>query len=96
MNQYLSVSGLLTGLIPTSAKGTISKLKTSSLNGQPVEVITGTFQGPKVTLYVATHGKPYILRVNFTGSGGVSGITVDLSHFNKPVHTTAPKGAVAP
>jgi hypothetical protein len=94
LNQYLSVSGLLTGLLPTSAKGTISKVKTSSLNGQPVEVITGTFQGPKVTLYVAKHGKPYVLRVTFTGSGGVNGITVDLSQFNKAVHATAPKGAV--
>jgi hypothetical protein len=95
LHQYLSVSGLLTGLVPTSANGTITKESTSTLNGQPVEVIAGTFQGTKQTLYVATHGKPYILRVAFKASSGVNGITVDLSQFNKPVHTTVPKGAVA-
>jgi hypothetical protein len=94
LNQYLSVPGLLNGLVPPSAKGTISSSKASTLNGQAVDVITGTFSGAQVTLSVATHGKPYVLRVSFKGTTATSGINIDLSRFNQPVHTTAPKGAV--
>jgi hypothetical protein len=95
LNQYLSVPGLLMGLIPPTAKGTIASEKASTLNGHPVEVIVGTFQGAKVTLYVASHGTPYVLRVAFKGSSGSNGINIDLSRFNQAVHATAPKGAVA-
>jgi hypothetical protein len=95
LNQYLSVPGLLNGLIPPSAKGTISSSKASTLNGQAVEVITGTLSGAQVTLSVATHGKPYVLRVSFKGTTATNGVTVDLARFNQPVHTTVPKGAVS-
>jgi hypothetical protein len=94
LNQFLSVSSLLSGVIPKSSKGTISSVKTSTISGQPVEVITGTFQGQKGSFYVETHGTPYIIRVSYPPSVSGSGITLDLSHFNKPVHTTVPKGAV--
>ena len=64
------------------------------MRGQAVDVISGTFSGQKGSLYVAAHGKPYLLRVvqlNSSAGGG----TIDLSNYNKSVKTTAPKGAVA-
>jgi hypothetical protein len=93
LQQFLVVKQVLTGLIPSSVKGTISGVKNSTLNGQAVEVISGTFSGQKGSLYVNRHGTPYLLRVvqNPTSSGGG---TITLSNFNKPVHTTTPKGAV--
>jgi hypothetical protein len=94
LNQFLSVSSLLSGVIPKDATGKISGVKTSTVDGQPVEVITGTFQGQKGSFYVDTHGTPYVVRVSYPPSVSGSGITLDLSHFNKPVHTTVPKGAV--
>jgi hypothetical protein len=93
-DQYLTVSGILSGLVPTSTGDTISSAKRTSLGGQPVEAIIGKFNGQKGTVYVALHGTPYIVRVKQTTTASGSG-TITLSKFNKPVHTTAPKGAVS-
>jgi hypothetical protein len=96
LNQFLSVSALLKGVVPATSAGTISNVKNSTLNGHPVEIITGTFQGQKGSLYIAKHGTPYLVRVTFAAStGGGSGLTLDLSNYNKPVHTTVPQGAVS-
>ena len=63
------------------------------MRGQAVEEISGTFSGQKGALYVASHGKPYLLRVvQLKGASG--GGTIDLSNYNKPVKVTTPKGAV--
>jgi len=93
LQQFLVVKQLLNGLIPSSVKGTITGVKNSTLNGQAVEIISGTFSGQKGSLYVNTHGTPYLLRV-FQNTTSAGGGTITLSNFNKPVHTTAPKGAV--
>jgi hypothetical protein len=93
LKEFLTVSGLLSGLVPSTSSGSYSSVKKSTFDGQSVEVITGTFGGQKGALYIATHGKPYLLRVvqDATTSGGG---TVTLSHYNTTVRTTAPKGAV--
>jgi hypothetical protein len=93
LKEFLTVSGLLGGLVPAAAKGPLTSIKSSTLEGQAVEIVSGTFSGQKGALYVTTHGKPYLLRIiqaNNSSGGG----TLTLSHFNASVHTTAPKGAV--
>ncbi len=93
LQQFLVVKQLLDGLIPASVKGTITSVKNSTLNGQAVEVITGTFSGQKGSLYVNTQGTPYLIRV-FQNGTSAGGGTINLSKFNKPVHASIPTGAV--
>jgi hypothetical protein len=93
LDQFLTVSGLLAGLVPSAKGDKVTASKLSTLRGQKVDVVTGTFSGQKGSVYVATHGKPYLLRVvQLKGASG--GGTIDLSDYNQPVKTTTPKGAV--
>jgi transcription antitermination factor NusG len=89
VDQLLTPSLVLSGLVPSKATGKVTSVKQSSLNGQPVEVVSGTFDGQKASLYVAKHGKPYLLRVLESSTKSGEG-TVSLSNFGKAVHTTAP------
>jgi hypothetical protein len=93
LDQFLTVSGLLAGLVPSAKGDKVTGSKLSTLRGQKVDVVTGTFSGQKGSVYVATKGKPYLLRVvQLKGASG--GGTIDLSAYNKAVKTTTPKGAV--
>jgi hypothetical protein len=93
LKEFLTVSGLLSGLVPSTSKGTVVSVKKSTFDSQAVEVISGTFAGQKGVLDIATHGKPYVLRVVQDASSAGGG-TVTLSRYNSSVHTTVPKGAV--
>jgi len=44
------------------------------------------------TLYVATTGKPFVIKLEAAGSSGHGQIT--FSHYNRPVHATKPAGAI--
>jgi hypothetical protein len=93
LDQFLTVTGLLSGLVPSATGAVISGTKKATLNGQAVEVISGTFSGQKGQIYVASHGKPFLLKVvQNVGTGG--GGTINLTNYDKSVHTTKPKGAV--
>jgi hypothetical protein len=89
IDKFLTTSGVLSGLLPAKSTGQVTSATRSSLHGQAVEVIVGTFDNHKATIYVATHGRPYILRV-VQPSGSAGGGTVNLSTFNQAVHVTAP------
>jgi hypothetical protein len=71
------------------------KGKTSTVNGQKVIAITGTDKsgGGKGVLYVATTGKPYVVKVTVKGGSSGSG-SVSFSNYNKPVHASAPKNSL--
>jgi hypothetical protein len=78
------VAGLLTG------HGALTKGSTSTIDGQKVVALTDkTNQG---TLYVATTGKPYPIRIANGGSGG--GGQLDFSDFNQPVTVKAPASSI--
>jgi hypothetical protein len=69
------------------------KGRTTTIAGQPVISISGTNGKTAGIAYVATTGKPYIVRVSLLkGSSGVGAIT--FTNYNKPVHATKPPGAV--
>jgi hypothetical protein len=90
---FLSPRKVINQLFPTIT-GPFAQAGTSSIGGQPVVAIVGTATGAgNGHLYVATTGKPYVVRL--TGSGGSSSTgTVTFSRYNLPVRPVKPKGAV--
>jgi hypothetical protein len=68
--------------------GAVVKTGTSTVNGQAAVGVKDAGNG---TLYVATTGQPYPLKI--TKLGGAGG-TISFSEWNKPVSLTAPTNAV--
>ncbi|MFF0437207.1 hypothetical protein ACFYU9_33910 [Streptomyces sp. NPDC004327] len=64
-------------------KGTVT-----TIEGQKVLPLTQTVRGEKTTIYVATEGTPYVLRLVTTG--GKEPGTMTLSNFGKPVDAKTP------
>jgi hypothetical protein len=93
LDQFLTVTGLLSGLVPSATGATVSGTKKATLHGQAVEVVSGTFSGQKGQIYIASHGKPFLLKV-VQAEGASGGGTINLSNYDKSVQTSAPKGAV--
>ena len=73
----------------TSSLGTLQKGDTSDVNGQPAIAVTSTRKGG--TLYVATTGEPYPLKIQGS-SAGTGSITFD--QWNEPVTLQAPANPV--
>jgi hypothetical protein len=69
---------------------TFTKGKTSTINGQAVIAVNGKDSGDSTggTVYVATTGKPYIVRV----TGGGSSLT--FSNYNQPVNPSVPPNSI--
>lgn len=74
-----------------TAGGTLTKDTTTTVDGVRAVPVTrsGTAgAGPELTLYVATEGKPYPVRITVRGEG--TDAAVDFSGFDKPVPTATP------
>nr|WP_308117773.1 hypothetical protein [Streptomyces anatolicus] len=65
---------------------------TTKVDGTPAIKLTETDGKEKYTLYVATEGKPYLLRVDTAKGGKVD--TLKFRDYDKPVKATAPTGDV--
>ncbi len=78
-NQFADTSGT------TFRKGT-----TGTINGQRVIAVTGqdTSGGGGGTVYVATTGKPYFVRIT------ASGTSLTFTDYNKPVKPTVPANSI--
>jgi hypothetical protein len=72
-----------------TSHGSLTKGSTSTLNGQKVIAINDSANGG--TLYVATTGKPYPIRV---ANSGASGGQLTFDRFNESVSLTAPANAI--
>jgi hypothetical protein len=72
-----------------AAHGTLVKGASTTVNGQSVIAVTDTAKDG--TLYVATAGKPYPLRIS---KGGSESGTIAFASWNQPVAITAPSNAV--
>jgi hypothetical protein len=57
-----------------------------------VLAITGQNKSNNGTLYVATTGKPFIVKLQAKGSSGSGQVT--FSHYNRPVRPSKPAGAI--
>ncbi|MEV5759858.1 hypothetical protein AB0L61_24210 [Streptomyces tendae] len=78
-----------------SGDGTWSKLtrgKVTTVDGAPAITLHETTGSHRTTLYVATEGKPFLLRV-VNGSGQES-FSLSLTGFDEPVPAKAPSGEV--
>jgi hypothetical protein len=76
-----------------STSGTAwTKGKTSTVNGQPVVAVVGKSGSTVNTVYVATTGKAYVLRISAPGGNG--GI-LNFTNYNKPVTPTAPPNPIS-
>ncbi len=73
----------------SSSHGSLTKVGTSTVNGQSAVGVKDTTQNG--ILYVATTGSAYPLEIT---KGGASGGTITFSEWNKPVTLTAPTNAV--
>ncbi|WP_030788684.1 hypothetical protein [Streptomyces sp. NRRL S-920] len=65
---------------------------TTKVDGVPAIKLMETDGKDKYTLYVATEGKPYLLRVDTAKGGKVE--TLKFGDYDKPVKTTPPTGDV--
>jgi len=65
---------------------------TTKVDGTPAIVLHEKDGKDNYTAYVATEGKPYLLKL--TGDSKTDPVSVALSDFEKPVNATAPKGKV--
>ena len=89
INSLLDASQVASQFSDTS-NTTFTKGKTSTINGQSVIAVTGkdTSDSSGGTVYEATTGKPYIVKV----TGG--GTTLTFSNFNKPVNPSVPPNSI--
>ncbi|WP_405779240.1 hypothetical protein [Streptomyces sp. NBC_00859] len=72
-----------------SERKNMTRQGTAEVDGQEAVVLRNkSGKGETNTLYVATHGKPYILKAVQSGGGAPS--TVSFSDYNKRVKATAP------
>ncbi|OWA05512.1 hypothetical protein B9W62_23040 [Streptomyces sp. CS113] len=74
----------------TGAK--LTRGKVTTVDGAPAITLHETTGSHRTTLYVATEGKPFLLRV-VNGSGQES-FSLSLTGFNEPVPAKAPSGEV--
>ena len=83
-------SSQVAGQFSDTSNTTFTKGKTSTINGQKVIAINGkdTSGSTGGTVYVATTGKPYIIRVT---SGGTS---LTFSNYNRPVNPSVPPNSI--
>ncbi len=72
-----------------ASHGSLTKGSTTTINGQKVIAVNDSAQGG--TLYVATTGKPYPVRVAKNGSGGGQ-LTFD--RFNESISLSPPPNAI--
>jgi hypothetical protein len=79
----------------SSSSAILSRAGTSSINGQPVLVLKGHDRTNSAggSIFIATTGQPYVIRVSLAKGGGATGV-VTFSRFNAPVNPRAPKGAI--
>lgn len=77
---------LLTALL--TRHGALSKGAKTTLDGRPVIAVRDAARGG--TLYVATTGKPYPLRISNASNGG----QLTFSEFNQPVKLSAPADSI--
>lgn len=82
----------ITGQFLSTAKTTYAKGKTSTVNGQAVIALVSKSGGTVNTIYVATTGKPYVVKI--TSPGGNGG-TLNFTNYNKPVNPTAPPNPIS-
>jgi hypothetical protein len=90
---FLSPKSLAQGLLPPVAPGDVTSSRRSSLNGQPVYVIGGTFAHLKATMYVAAQGRPYVLRI--VEPSRTDGGTINFTDYGKPVKLGVPKNVIS-
>jgi hypothetical protein len=81
----------ITGQFLSTSSGTFTKGKTSTVNGQPVIAVVNKAGSTVNTIYVATTGKPYLVKLSSPGSNGG---TLTFSSYNKPVNVTAPPNPI--
>ncbi|MFC8505832.1 hypothetical protein ACFU3J_10870 [Streptomyces sp. NPDC057411] len=64
------------------------KGKETTVGGKKALMLTQAFDDEKTTLYVATEGKPYLLKI--VTAGGKEPGTISFSDYDKPVEAKAP------
>ncbi|MEV0317271.1 hypothetical protein ACIBKX_35995 [Streptomyces sp. NPDC050658] len=67
---------------------------TTTVDGTPAIKLTENDGKDKYTIYVATEGKPYLLRVDQTAKTGGKPESLTFGDYDKPVKTTPPTGDV--
>lgn len=92
IKSLLAPKTLTQGFFPAPT-GTYHKGRTSTIKGQRVIAVTRTKGSSHGTLYVATTGKPYMVRVAAYQTNSARGI-LTFTGYNRPVKTTAPQNAI--
>ena len=87
---FCDLGAVLEGAADTNSDA--SRGKTATVDGAPAITLHEKDGKDRYTLYVATEGKPYLLRVDSTAGADQGSIT--FSDFDKPVPTQKPAGDI--
>ncbi|MET8379221.1 hypothetical protein [Streptomyces microflavus] len=79
---------LITDNADAADRGTLTKGRETEVNGEPVIPVTRAQGDERLTVYVATDGEPYPVRIAVRGSGEEG--TVNFSGFDRPVPARTP------
>ncbi len=88
--EFLSVSDFIKQIVPA---GSVSDARRSTLAGQPVYVIDGTFQGQKAVIYVSAKGPSRLVRIDQPSGSDRGKITI--SNYGQPVNVPVPTNVIA-
>jgi hypothetical protein len=87
---FCDLGAVLEGAADTNSDA--SRGKTTTVDGTPAIILHEKDGKERYTLYVATEGKPYLLRVDSTAGADQGSVT--FSDFDKPVPTQKPAGDI--
>ncbi|WP_053851118.1 hypothetical protein [Streptomyces sp. NRRL B-24085] len=87
---FCDLGAALEGATDTASDA--SRGKTATVDGTPAIVLHEKDGKDRYTLYVATEGKPYLLRVDSTAGADQGSVT--FSDFDEPVPTQKPAGEI--
>ncbi|MEW2069304.1 hypothetical protein [Streptomyces sp. NPDC007346] len=79
---------LITDNADAAGRGTLTKGRETEVNGAPVVPVTRARGDERVTVYVATEGEPYPVRITVRGTGEEG--AVSFSGFDRPVPAETP------
>jgi hypothetical protein len=89
---FVYEKSLIGALLPEIGASGARSEGQKTVGGTRANVFQGSFGGVSATVYVAAHGKPYLIRI-FEPSRKVGG-TVNFLDYKKPVHVKAPQNVL--
>ncbi|HEX3795841.1 MAG TPA: hypothetical protein VHV57_15215 [Acidimicrobiales bacterium] len=90
---FVVAKSLIQGLVPGLGTAKLTRSSPTTFDGTAVDAIVGVVGGVKATIYIAAHGKPYL--VGIFEPSKKSGGTIRFSDYNKKVRLKVPSNVIS-